>query len=159
MAAVAQSVRAPECGSDNAPDGIRTRDLRLRRRQRPALTSAGCRSVMQLRASRVHERWSTAPLLPSLSPRSARGGNNSVMHRGCANVRRFRSAGINRETLIPKWKGTLPRGFVDIRIYDGVGADERHCDNRCSLCDGVVMHSGRGDARVANGQRQRLPGI
>src|SRR5216683_3326034 len=93
--------------------------------QRPALTSAGCRSVMQVRASRVHERWSTAPLLPSLSPRSARGGNNSVMHRGCANVRRFRSAGINRETLIPKWKGTLPRGFVDIRIYDGVGADER----------------------------------
>ncbi len=48
MAAVAQSVRAPECGSDNAPDGIRTRDLRLRRTVPPTPGNASQRGWKEL---------------------------------------------------------------------------------------------------------------
>jgi len=48
VAAVAQSVRAPECGSDNAPDGIRTRDLRLRRTVPPTPGNASQRGWKEL---------------------------------------------------------------------------------------------------------------
>src|SRR5712691_4390722 len=57
-------------GYVDAPGGIRTHDLRLRRRHRPALTNAGRCRFRHLRESRVDQRQpATAPLLPPLLPR------------------------------------------------------------------------------------------
>src|SRR6266851_3450023 len=55
-----------------APAAIRTRDLRLRRRHRPATTNAGRCRFRHLRESRVGQRQpATAALLPPLLPRVA----------------------------------------------------------------------------------------
>src|SRR5437667_1510317 len=58
--------------SSDAPGGIRTHDLRLRRRHRPATTNAGRCRFSHLPESRVGQRQpATAPLLPPLLPRVA----------------------------------------------------------------------------------------
>ncbi len=61
-----------EAQASRSPWRIRTRDLRLRRRQRPATTNAGRCCFKHLRGLRASQRrLATPPLLPPLLPRVA----------------------------------------------------------------------------------------